>query len=178
MSMKKYVVTKDIYHKGKLMKKGEVVGSETNHKYFRPYSRDEFSQEKEPKITLLADEVDSNSKYDSNGVVLPSKESAKAALEIKKQRNLSLKNSEGSNRIIEEAKAQAKEIINEAKREIEKIIEETRVERKILLEEIRKENSPKKVKTQQKTNKVTVAEPEPEEDLKFPVEEAESDDAF
>lgn len=79
MSMKKYVVTKDIYHKGKLLKAGTVVASETNHKYFEPYEKDEFSNEKEPATIVIKDQPDSNVKYNADGVVIKPGEKKPAA---------------------------------------------------------------------------------------------------
>lgn len=71
MALKKYFVTKDIYHKGKLIKSGSIVASETNHKYFEPYSKEEFSNEKEPATIVLKDEEGkAATQYDENGVVI------------------------------------------------------------------------------------------------------------
>lgn len=71
MALKKYFVTKDIYHKGKLLKAGSIVASETNHKYFEPYKKEEFSNEKEPAtIVLKDDETKGSVEYDENGVVI------------------------------------------------------------------------------------------------------------
>jgi hypothetical protein len=71
MALKKYFVTKDIYHKGKLIKSGSIVASETNHKYFEPYSKEEFSNEKEPATIVLKDEEGKAAlQYDENGIVI------------------------------------------------------------------------------------------------------------
>lgn len=71
MALKKYFVTKDIYHKGKLLKAGSIVASETNHKYFEPYKKEEFSNEKEPATIVLKDEEGKAAlQYDENGVVI------------------------------------------------------------------------------------------------------------
>lgn len=71
MALKKYFVTKDIYHKGKLLKAGSIVASETNHKYFDPYKKEEFSNEKEPATIVLKDEEGKAAlQYDENGVVI------------------------------------------------------------------------------------------------------------
>lgn len=71
MALKKYFVTKDIYHKGKLLKAGSIVASETNHKYFEPYKKEEFSNEKEPAtIVLKEEEGKTATQYDENGVVI------------------------------------------------------------------------------------------------------------
>ena len=115
MSMKQYIVTKDIYHKGKLIKNGTLVASETGHKYFKPYKKPEFSDGgKEAPTLVIAPDKDSNVKYDDNGVVIPTEESRKAA--SAKKISLKLKDDSGkeSDKIISEAKGQAKKIIDEA----------------------------------------------------------------
>lgn len=88
MALKKYFVTKDIYHKGKLLKAGSIVASETNHKYFEPYSKEEFSNEKEPATIILKDEETKGAvQYDENGVVIKPGEKKPTAPKASKPEN-------------------------------------------------------------------------------------------
>jgi hypothetical protein len=85
MALKKYFVVKDIYHKGKLLKTGSIVVSENNHKYFEPYSKEEFSNEKEPPTIILKDQEGSNVQYDENGIVINPNEKKSVILKLNKQ---------------------------------------------------------------------------------------------
>lgn len=157
--MKKYIVTKDMYHKGKLLKKDSLVVSETGHKYFEEYVKDEFSNEKEPASIMLKQDRDSNVKYSPEGVVLASEESKKNAALAKESANKSSKHSDEAKKILDEAKAFleeaksfASEIIEGAKKEAKKIVEEASKE-----EESKTEKKPAALKKGSAKNKTKAA---------------------
>lgn len=83
--MTKCIATKDIYHKGKLIKQGTVVISDSPHKYLEPYVRNEETEPKEPIALRL--KTPEGAKYNAEGAVVSPKDKVVAKAAAKSAEN-------------------------------------------------------------------------------------------